>query len=125
MFNDYWINAWHFLVRLGKNIARLFKQICVDSNLLGGEIHSNEEIIHNTRSSRDIYRYNFDDIFHITLNIKCVRSQRISRTRSVSSHSQHEFTCLYSSQLWEKIRSVMEIILGSVWTSQCLKNHLI
>jgi hypothetical protein len=61
MFDDSWINAWHFIVRLGKNVAELFKQICIDLNLIGGAVHSDKDILHDARGSRDINRYHFSD----------------------------------------------------------------
>ena len=65
--------------------------------LLGGVVCFDENIVYNARGSKEIYRYRFNDTFHITLDINCMRSQRTNRTRTISSHSQNKFTCLYSS----------------------------
>jgi hypothetical protein len=54
MFNYFWIDAWDFLVRLGKNVAELFKKICVDLNLSRGAVSFDENILHDIRVSGDI-----------------------------------------------------------------------
>jgi hypothetical protein len=69
LFDDSWINAWHFLVRLGKNFEEFFKQIHVDLNFLRRTIHSDENILCDARGSGDINRYHFSDGFHITLSV--------------------------------------------------------
>jgi hypothetical protein len=50
MFNYFWIN------RPGKNVAELFEKICVDLNLFGGTISSNEDILWDTMVSGYIDR---------------------------------------------------------------------
>jgi hypothetical protein len=74
MFNYFWIDAWHFLVRPGKNVAELFKKICIELNISGGEVSSDENILHGGRVLGDIDRYGFNDGFHITLSIKLMCS---------------------------------------------------
>jgi hypothetical protein len=69
MFDNSWVYVWHFPVRPGKHVAELFKQICVDLNLLGGEIRSDEDILHDTRGSGDVIRYHFRYCFHISFII--------------------------------------------------------
>jgi hypothetical protein len=56
MFNYFWIDAWHFLVRPGINVMKFFKKIRVDLNLSGGAVSSDENILHDTRVSGDIDR---------------------------------------------------------------------
>jgi len=97
IFDDSWINAWHFLIRLGKNIAEFFRQLRINSNHFEGVVHSNENILQDTRHSGDINWDCFNDTLLITLSINYVRSHGINRTRPISSHSQHEFSYLYSS----------------------------
>jgi hypothetical protein len=54
MFNYFWIDAWRFLVRPGENVAEFFKKICVDLNLFGGVVSSDEDILHDARVLEDI-----------------------------------------------------------------------
>jgi hypothetical protein len=56
MFKYFWIDAWHFLIRPGENVAELFKKICVDLNLFGGAVSSDEDILHDARVLGDIDR---------------------------------------------------------------------
>jgi hypothetical protein len=56
MFNNLWVNAWHLLIRPGKNVVELFKQFSVDLNLFGREICSDEDIFHDARGFGDIDR---------------------------------------------------------------------
>jgi hypothetical protein len=58
---------------------------------------SNENIVYDARGSGEIYRYCFNDTCHITLGINNTSSQRIDRTRPISSHSQSEFPCFDSA----------------------------
>ena len=74
MFNYFWIDTWHFLIRPGKNITELFEKICIELNLSGGAVSSDENIVHDARVSRDIDQYGFDDGFHITLSINFMGS---------------------------------------------------
>jgi hypothetical protein len=74
MFNYFWIDSWHFLIRPSKNIVKFFEKIYVDLNLLGGAVISDEKILHDAMVSRDIDRYGFNDGFHITLSINFVGS---------------------------------------------------
>jgi hypothetical protein len=69
MFNYFWINTWHFLIRLGKNVMKLFEKIHVDLNLFGGAIHSDEDVLYDARVSGDVDWYSFSDSRHISLNI--------------------------------------------------------
>jgi hypothetical protein len=69
MFNYFRIDAWHFLIRLGKNIAELFEKVRVNLNLFRGEICSDEDILHDARVSGDVDRYSFSDSRHISLSI--------------------------------------------------------
>jgi hypothetical protein len=69
MFNYFWVDAWHFLIRPGKNVAEFFEKIRVNLNLLGGEIRSDEDIFHDARVSGDIDRYRGNDSRHISLSI--------------------------------------------------------
>ena len=69
MFNYFRIDTWNFLIRPGKNVAEFFEKICVNLNLFGGEIRSDEDILHDARVSGDVDRYSFSDSRHITLNI--------------------------------------------------------
>jgi hypothetical protein len=54
MFNYFWIDNWHFLIRLGKNFMEFFEKIYVDLNLFGGAVHSDEDILHDARVLGDI-----------------------------------------------------------------------
>jgi hypothetical protein len=96
MFNYFQIDAWHFLVRPSKNIAELFKKIRVNLNLFGGEIRSDEDIIHDVGVSRDIDRYRGSDSRHISLSINILCSQEVNGTRLISHHGDGEFSCLDS-----------------------------
>jgi hypothetical protein len=74
MFNYFWIDTWNFLIRLGKNIAELFDKIRVDLNLFGGTIHSDEDVLHDTRVLGDFDWYSFSDSCHISLSINSMCS---------------------------------------------------
>jgi hypothetical protein len=69
MFNYFWIDTWHFLIRPGKNVAELFEKIRVDLNLFGGEVYSDEDVLHDARVSGDVDWYIFSDSCHISLSI--------------------------------------------------------
>ena len=74
MLNYFWMNAWPFLIRPGKNVTEFFEKIRVNLNLFGGEICSDEDILHDAGGSGDIDRYRFRNGFHITLGIDLVCS---------------------------------------------------
>jgi hypothetical protein len=69
MIESLWVDACHFLIRPGKNIVEFFEKICVNLNLFGGEIRSDEDILHDLRVSGDVNRYGFSDSHHIPLSI--------------------------------------------------------
>ena len=74
MFNNFQIDAWHFLIRPGKNVVEFFEKIRVNLNLFGGEIRSNEYIFHDARVSGDVDRYSGSDSLHISLSINFLGS---------------------------------------------------
>ena len=65
MFNNFRIDAWHFLIRPGKNVTEFFEKIHVNLNLFGGAIRSDEDILHDAGGSGDVDRYCFSDGRHI------------------------------------------------------------
>jgi hypothetical protein len=69
MIDTLWVDAWHFLIRPGKNIAEFFEKIRVSLNLFGGEICSDEDILHDARVSGDVDRYGGSESLHISLSI--------------------------------------------------------
>jgi hypothetical protein len=74
MIDTLWVDSWHFLIRLGKNVVEFFEKICVNLNLFRGAIHSDEDILHNARVSGDVNRYGFSDSHHIPLSINVLCS---------------------------------------------------
>jgi hypothetical protein len=74
MFNYFRIDAWNFLIRPSKNIAEFFKKICVNMNLFGGAIRSDEDILHDAGVSGDIDGYHGSDSRHISLSINILCS---------------------------------------------------
>jgi hypothetical protein len=69
MIESLWVDAWHFLIRPGKNVVEFFEKISVNLNLFVGAIHSDEDILHDVRVLGDIDRYSFSDSHHISLSI--------------------------------------------------------
>ena len=65
--------------------------------LLEGAVGSDENIVYDASGFVEIYRYHFNNTFHITLGINNMSRQRIDRTRPISNHSQQKFSYLYSS----------------------------
>ena len=74
MIESLWVDAWHFLIRPGKNVAKFFEKICVNLNLFGGAIRSDEDILHDARVSGDIDRYCGSDSRHIPLSVNILCS---------------------------------------------------
>jgi hypothetical protein len=73
MIDSLWVDAWHFLIRPGKNVAEFMEKICVNLNLFEGAIRSDEDILHDAEVLGDIDRYRGSDSLHISLiiNILC------------------------------------------------------
>jgi hypothetical protein len=49
MLDNSWVHAWYLLVRLGKSVTQFLEYLSVSSNLFGGAVRSNENILHNAR----------------------------------------------------------------------------
>jgi hypothetical protein len=54
MFSYFRIDIWNFLIRLGKNVAELFEKIHINVNIFGGEIHPDEDILHDMPGFREM-----------------------------------------------------------------------
>ena len=74
MIDTLWVDVGYLLIRPGKNVTEFFKKICIELNLFGGAVSSDENILHDARVSGDIDRYSFNDSCHIDLNINFVCS---------------------------------------------------
>jgi hypothetical protein len=74
MFNYFLIDTWNFLIILGKNVMEFFEKTCVNLNLFGGSIRSDEYILHDARVSGDVDGYSFNNSRNIALNINFLRS---------------------------------------------------
>jgi hypothetical protein len=69
MIDSLWVDAWHFLIRPGKNVVEFFEKIRINLNLFGGATRSDEDILHDTSVLGDIDRYRFNDTRYISLSI--------------------------------------------------------
>jgi hypothetical protein len=74
MIDTLWVDVRYCFVRPGKNVTEFFEKIHVNLNLFGGEIRSNEDILHDARVSGDIDRYSFSDSRHISLSVNLLCS---------------------------------------------------
>jgi hypothetical protein len=69
MIDALWVDVRYRFIRPGKNVAEFFEKIRVNLNLFGGEICSDEDILHDARGSGDVNRYSFSDSCHISLSV--------------------------------------------------------
>ena len=69
MLDNARVNSRHFLVRPSEHISKLFKNLGVLYNLIGGTIHPNVHIFNLTKNARNIDRYSWLQVSHFPFSI--------------------------------------------------------
>jgi hypothetical protein len=72
MFDNLRIYARNFLVRLGKNITKLFEKHHILMNFILRTSCSNKDVFNNIIGSRNVNRDGFQYILHISLSIDII-----------------------------------------------------